>query len=1160
MRSILAALILFHGLAAGAPLSLHPENPHYFLFRGKPEVLVGSTEHYGAVINLDLDYVRYLDTLRRDKLNLTRTWAGPYRELPKTFSISGNTLAPREGRYIAPWADAGGGKYDLTRWNDAFFTRLKDFVAQASQRGIVVEVNLFCLYYEDALWQASPLYIKNNVNGVGDVRDRLAPTTSPDSRLSEVQDAFVRKVVTELRDFDNIYYEIANEAYDREVWKWQRHISQVITETEAGFPARHLISHNFQNGSVKIEEPDPRVSIFNFHYSRPPESVALNYELNRVIGNNEDGFDGTADAPYRIQAWDFLMAGGALYNHLDYSFTAGHEDGTAAIPEDQPGAGSAALRRQLSFLLDFMRSLDLVHMKPAPELAKAKEPGISVRALAGPAEYAIYMHHGKPVKDGKPQYVVASGPQTTHLSVDLPAGGYEAVWLDSKTGRTTKRERLRHAGGPAPLTSPAYEQDVALRIVRRSAPASAALETQLLRIDVLPAQTGALWSLAAKPSGKPHLISAPVFEIDGKAVSAMPARMTESVPPVQLANGASEHRFKGPLRADPSLLLEMAFRVAPDNPVVRFAYTLHSTGSHRLTKSAGRDSLVYTGFSLSGMPSAREVRLSDFMAQAHSYTLTERELASRDFEDALGFMGPILAATDGTHSFLAAYEHGSQTPNAFLRYELAPDRGVRLAAVKGNYVSGEPLDAQHSYQTVWLEAAAVDAGLNDLRDAYREFARKYLAISGGTRKPYIFYNTWNFQERNHHWYKHAYLDSMNQERILEEIDVAHRMGIDVFVLDTGWYEKTGDWAVSRKRFPEGLADIRKKLDGYGMKLGLWFSPTQAAVSSRMAKEHQDCFISWRGREITPEPVWETEPSHRMCLVSRYSEAFADELIRMNKELGVTYFKWDAIDQYACDDPRHQHGNASNTPEERSESYAFQLIRHMARVAERVSAAVPGAIVDFDVTESGRAVGLGFLSAGKYFLINNGPYYQNYDVPIDNEKDNWNLFFHKGPARTWICRTPLSFDEWIPSVLFMTHYLPDDPYESQIVNIGSLILGQNGIWGDLPKISDAGVALFGRMLGYYKQVREDITEAPPVRTGAVSGPREVHEKISPRTGRGAVVVFSTAPGHVSYVTERTAARNFRSTDGALVTFDSKGRARLELEFEKPGAHIVFFGAN
>ena len=48
--------LLITALAAGPkPISLHPDNPHYFLFRGKPTVLITSGEHYGAVLNLDFD-------------------------------------------------------------------------------------------------------------------------------------------------------------------------------------------------------------------------------------------------------------------------------------------------------------------------------------------------------------------------------------------------------------------------------------------------------------------------------------------------------------------------------------------------------------------------------------------------------------------------------------------------------------------------------------------------------------------------------------------------------------------------------------------------------------------------------------------------------------------------------------------------------------------------------------------------------------------------------------------------------------------------------------------------------------------------------------------------------------------------------------------------
>src|SRR5579884_953171 len=114
-----------------APLALHPDNPHYFLFRGKPAVLVGSGEHYGAVLNLDFDYARYLDALQADGLNHTRTFVGTYREVPGSFKITDNTLAPQPNRFACPWARSdqpgyfdGGNKFDLSRWDDAFFRRL----------------------------------------------------------------------------------------------------------------------------------------------------------------------------------------------------------------------------------------------------------------------------------------------------------------------------------------------------------------------------------------------------------------------------------------------------------------------------------------------------------------------------------------------------------------------------------------------------------------------------------------------------------------------------------------------------------------------------------------------------------------------------------------------------------------------------------------------------------------------------------------------------------------------------------------------------------------------------------------------------------------------------------------------------------------------------
>ncbi|MEI2723753.1 MAG: hypothetical protein V9H26_09495 [Verrucomicrobiota bacterium] len=160
--------------------------------------------------------------------------------------------------------------------------------------------------------------------------------------LLAVQEAMTRKLVTELNEFDNLYYEICNEPYFGGVtMEWQHHIADVIVATEQALPNRHLISQNIANGSAKITQPHPAISIFNFHYASPPKAVAENYALNKAIGDNETGFRGTNDTHYRMEAWGFILAGGALYNNLDYSFVAGHERGDFAVSgEHSPAAAT----------------------------------------------------------------------------------------------------------------------------------------------------------------------------------------------------------------------------------------------------------------------------------------------------------------------------------------------------------------------------------------------------------------------------------------------------------------------------------------------------------------------------------------------------------------------------------------------------------------------------------------------------------------------------------------------------------------------------------------------------------------------------------------------------------------------------------------------------
>ena len=439
------------------PICLHPDNPHYFLFRGKPAVLITSGEHYGAVLNLDFDYRRYLDELQARGLNLTRTFSGTYREIPGSFTIIENTLGPMPGRYACPWARSktpgaadGGAKFDLKRWDPAYFQRLKDFLSEAGKRGIVVELVLFCTFYDEGLWNVNPMNARNNTDGIGKVLHKEVLALK-DENLTRVQEALVHKIAAELKGFDNVYYEICNEPYFAGVTReWSDRIAATLVDAESAFPAKHLIAQNIANGKAKIVEPNSRVSIFNFHYASPPDTVAMNYGLGKVIADDETGFKGKEDFWYRREGWEFILAGGAAYSNLDYSFTCSRPDGTFTVTTS-PGGGGPSLRSQLKILKQFIDGFDFLRMKPDNGVLRGEHPRARALVETGKA-YAIYLSGGNGAK----------------LQIELPAGSYKTEWINTKTGNVDRAETFQHSGGERTLVAPNYVEDIALRIRRSS--------------------------------------------------------------------------------------------------------------------------------------------------------------------------------------------------------------------------------------------------------------------------------------------------------------------------------------------------------------------------------------------------------------------------------------------------------------------------------------------------------------------------------------------------------------------------------------------------------------------------------------------------------------------------------------------------------------------
>jgi hypothetical protein len=469
------------------PISLHPENPHYFLFRGKTVALITSGEHYGAVLNADIDFQRYLNTLQSDSLNYTRIFGGSYVEVPgKSFGILRNDLAPAPGRYIAPWSRSetpgyagGGNKFDLDRWDPIYLQRFREFLSAASERGIVVEISLFSSLYGDAQWGLNVFNPANNVNHAA-ISDRKKLHTLQNGDVLAYQERYVRKLVHEANAFDNVVFEIQNEPWsDRPVpipviaavnsflqppardnfpnsseladelsLAWQTKVVEWITGEEAALPNKHLIAQNYTNFRQPIRKSLCGVGVVNFHYAYP-EAAQWNYGLDKAIAYDETGFMGRDDDSYRRQAWNFMMSGGSIFDALDYSFSPGHEDGSDTEPNG-PGGGSPALRHQLHILSEFLQSFSLTDLRPDANTVK-QATGVIARALSTPThEYAIYF-------DG-------SGP--TEVTLSLPPGQYFGDWMNVSTGKIESREMFQYTGGEKILNSPDFKNGIALRLKR----------------------------------------------------------------------------------------------------------------------------------------------------------------------------------------------------------------------------------------------------------------------------------------------------------------------------------------------------------------------------------------------------------------------------------------------------------------------------------------------------------------------------------------------------------------------------------------------------------------------------------------------------------------------------------------------------------------------
>ena len=475
--------------ASSGVIGISENNPHYFQYKGKEILLITSAEHYGAVISKKFDYVKYFDALAEFGLNYTRIYPGAFVECEGKW-LPVDNMAPGAD-LIVPWARSGvpgyhggGEKFDLDRWDPEYFARLRDFVEQAEKRGIIVEICFFNTEYED-FWEYSPLHKNANIQGVGDCEPNDVQTLD-NAPLVREQMKYIEKLIVETNEYDNVIYEFIDEPTlfltpSQKAFKWISALIDKAIEVEDTLPKKHLLAQQLELG-VNFSDDD-RVAVITTQYiqmsSRQVGGVpALEncYCYNKPIELNETFYVNSwkkenLAAPSRLEAWEFMVGGGAGFNQLNGFFV---------VPD--PSGDNETNRQLLQGLKNlriFLEGFDFAKMTRDSHSIRKISTGARINMISAPGkQYAIYMHHSFPCISGyggtyyEPNY----GRYSPEITVNLEAGEYEVVFIEPETlaelGRQTitsnGSDDIGNGGGDVLITCPEYTLDIAIKITTRN--------------------------------------------------------------------------------------------------------------------------------------------------------------------------------------------------------------------------------------------------------------------------------------------------------------------------------------------------------------------------------------------------------------------------------------------------------------------------------------------------------------------------------------------------------------------------------------------------------------------------------------------------------------------------------------------------------------------
>lgn len=195
------------------------------------------------------------------------------------------------------------------------------------------------------------------------------------------------------------------------------------------------------------------------------------------------------------------------------------------------------------------------------------------------------------------------------------------------------------------------------------------------------------------------------------------------------------------------------------------------------------------------------------------------------------------------------------------------------------------LAAGQSFQSPEALLVYSDHGLNKLSQSIHSLFQKRLARGQWRDQPRpILINNWEA----------TYFD-FDEDKLVSIASKAKECGVELFVLDDGWFgarssDKAGlgDWSANRSRLANGIAGLAERIEGLGMKFGLWFEPEMVNMDSDLYRAHPDWILQVPGRPASHGRYQHVLDFSRKEVVDN----IYDQMAAILSTSKVSYIKWD----------------------------------------------------------------------------------------------------------------------------------------------------------------------------------------------------------------------------------------------------------------------------